>query len=149
MKTTEFRKLIREEARKILKEETPVIDMQMLANVESALPELERLIKNQIGADVKLGAHLKRGGLEIYSNDLTKLLGNTLVKTIFKSIKVRFWGGQVARDGQSIWFNPKLEYVHPSGGSNGTDFIWQSIWYVLEDHGKYKAGEWVTGEVIF
>jgi hypothetical protein len=76
------------------------------------------------------------------------MLGNTLVKTLFTSINVRFWGGTVVRDGNAIWFNPKIEYAHPSGGTNGTDFIWDALWYVLKDHGQYKAGQWVTGRVI-
>jgi len=122
-------------------------------DVKSALPALEKMIKTEIGAPIKLNAELKTGRqgayIEISSGELLGMLGNTLAKTLFSSINVRFWGGTVVRDGNSIWFNPKIQYTHPSGGSNGTDFVWDGLWYILKDHDKYKAGEWVAGRKLF
>jgi hypothetical protein len=58
MKKITFKALVREEIRKVLKEENPSVDVQdfdaIEANVAAALPELETLIKNQIGATIKL-----------------------------------------------------------------------------------------------
>ena len=115
-----------------------------LAGVLSALPELEKLIKKHIGMNVKLQAELKPGRrnsyIQISSGDLIKDYGNNpIVKASFASWKIDFLGGTKNSDNE-IWFNPNCAYTHYSGGSNGTQFIWDSIWY--------KEGKWVEGRVI-
>ena len=69
-------------------------------------------------------------------------LGNTLVKTIFSDIKIDFWGGTKVISANSIWFNPILSYEHPSGGSNGTDFLWDSLWFDLD------TNQWLEGRKL-
>jgi hypothetical protein len=41
-----------------------------------------------------------------------------------------------------IWINPKLEYEHPNGGSNGTDFLWNSLYF------DFKNEKWIEGRSI-
>lgn len=109
--------------------------------VEQALPELENLIKAKLGFKPKLKIEAMGRGMKIKSEDLTHELGKTLVKTLFKSINISIWG-EKAQGEESIWFNTKLEYTHPSGGSNGVDFVWSSLWYKLD------SKQWVEGRLI-
>jgi len=113
---------------------TPYLD-----EVKAALPDLEDLIKKELGFKPKLDVKASRGRLEITSGDIINELGKTLVKTMFVEVTIGFWGGNITKDGKTIWFNPKLWYKHPSGGTNGTDFVWDSLWYDLEKK------EWITG----
>lgn len=115
---------------------------QYLDEVKAALPELENLIKKKLGFKPALNVVNNRGTLQITSGDIINELGKTLVKTIFTKVEIGFWGGNVTRDGDSIWFNPKLWYEHPSGGSNGTDFVWDSLWWDL------NKKTWIEGRSI-
>lgn len=113
-----------------------------LADVQAALPQLEDLIKKKLGFKPSLKADLERGNIRITSSDIINELGKTLVKTIFTKVEIGFWGGNITRDGKTIWFNPKLWYEHPSGGSNGTDFVWDSLWWDID------AKKWIEGRSI-
>ena len=117
---------------------TPYLD-----EVKKALPQLEDLIKKKLGFAPKLSAE-KKGNDRIFigSSDLMNELGKTLVKTLFTKIEIGFWGGNVTSDGKSIWFNPKIWYEHPSGGSNGADFVWDSLWWDL------ASKKWVEGRSL-
>ena len=117
---------------------TPYLD-----EVKKALPQLEDLIKKKLGFAPKLTAD-KKGADRIFiqSSDLMNELGKTLVKTLFTKIEIGFWGGNVTSDGKSIWFNPKIWYEHPSGGSNGADFVWDSLWWDL------ASKKWVEGRSL-
>lgn len=117
---------------------TPYLD-----EVKKALPQLEDLIKKKLGFAPKLTAD-KKGNDRIFiqSSDLMNELGKTLVKTLFTKIEIGFWGGNVTGDGKSIWFNPKIWYEHPSGGSNGCDFVWDSLWWDL------NTKKWVEGRSL-
>lgn len=118
-----------------------------LQNVEKALPELSKLIKKHIGVSPKLLVRFNKGrssnNLKIYGEEnLIKELGNGLVKTIFTEISIDMWGGTMTKDNM-IWFNPKISYQHPGGGSNGTDFIWNGLWFDLANN------KWIEGTKIF
>lgn len=117
---------------------TPYLD-----EVKKALPQLEDLIKKKLGFAPKLTAD-KKGNDRIFiqSSDLMNELGKTLVKTLFTKIEIGFWGGNVTSDGKSIWFNPKIWYEHPSGGSNGADFVWDSLWWDL------TSKKWIEGRSL-
>lgn len=109
--------------------------------VVNALPELEKLIFKYNKLKVKLKAKKSdtRSGIviTIFSDDLTNDL-SPLGKTVFKTIQISFWGGSENQDGD-IWFNPKVSYTHHGGGSNGTDFIWDSLWF------NPKTNKWIEG----
>ena len=117
---------------------TPYLD-----EVKKALPQLEDLIKKKLGFAPKLTAD-KKGNDRIFiqSSELIGELGKTLVKTLFTKIELGFWGGNVTSDGKSIWFNPKIWYEHPGGGSNGADFVWDSLWWDL------SSKKWIEGRSI-
>lgn len=107
------------------------------------LSELEILIEKYLGFRPKLEAFYSERNNKIKIRGTENLVGNlgdTLVKTIFTKINIEFWGGDLVDD-NSIWFNPKLSYEHPLGGSNGTDFLWDSLWFT-------KNNEWVEGRLI-
>lgn len=112
------------------------------------IPALVRLIQKELGFSPKIVIELQKGrngeSLKISSSDnLVKELGNTLVKAIFTEIKIDFWGGTKLTSENKIWFNPKISYTHPGGGSNGTDFLWDSLWFDLD------TNKWITGRKIF
>lgn len=115
-----------------------------LAAVTKALPDLEKLIFNasKVKAKLKARAEDTRSGiiLRIYSDDLSNML-SPLGKTAFSKINISTWGGTVNKDGQ-IWFTPKLSYEHPSGGSNGTDFVWDAIWF------DPNTNKWIEGRKL-
>lgn len=115
-----------------------------IEEIERMLPELEKLIEKRLGCYIKL--HVKTEGREqerikIYSEDVRHLLGDTLVKAVFQSIKVDFWGGVYDTSNNGVQFNPKLSYIHTNGGMNGTDFIWDRLWFI--------DGKWVEGHLLF
>jgi len=114
---------------------------EMLLQVQQALPDLEKLIQKRSGVKVKLMAEMKREKINIHSDNLIGQIG-PLGRTVFKAINVYFWGGDCIEKTNQIWFNPKLSYEHPSGGSNGSDFIWQSLWFKLD------TNEWVEGRLL-
>ena len=117
---------------------------EILSKVQSALPELSELINHKLGFSPKLDAQLSNKRVRIVgTEDLMEQLGDTLVKTLFSKISIYFCGGDVLDDGKQVWFNPNVSYEHPSGGSNGTKFIWDSLWFDLEKN------EWIEGRVIF
>ena len=114
---------------------------EMLLQVQQALPDLEKLIQKRSGVKVKLMAEMKREKINIHSDNLIGQIG-PLGRTVFKAINVYFWGGDYIEKTNQIWFNPKTSYEHPSGGSNGADFIWQSLWFKLDDN------VWVEGRLL-
>lgn len=121
--------------------EAEQISDDILEQVKNALPELEKLILKQSKVKAKLYAEI--GGnknIKITSEDLSNQLC-PLGKTIFTRISIDFWGGILTKDG-TVWFNPKLKYNHPSGGSNGADFIWDSLWYNPE------TSKWIEGRKL-
>jgi len=124
--------------------ESENITPEDLTIILEALPELEKLIFKRIGMKVKLSAELNPGRTDSYirisSGDLMKEYGNNpIVKACFAKWNLYFWGGTKIKDNE-FWFNPKCSYEHPSGGQNGTDFIWDSLWL--------QNGKWVEGRVI-
>lgn len=119
-------------------DEAEKLTQEHLEQVKNALPELEKLILKQSKVKAKLYAEIGRNkNIKITSEDLSNQL-SPLGKTVFTRISIDFWGGMLTKEG-TIWFNPKLEYEHPSGGSNGADFIWDSLWYNLE------TSKWIEG----
>lgn len=123
-----------------LNEGGDTISPEILALVKSKLPELEKLIAKRSGVKTKLSAELdtRSGNIEISSGSLKKQLSN-LGKTVFADINIYFWGGGYNKKHNEVWFNPKVSYSHPNGGSNGADFIWDSLWFVLADN-TWKEG---------
>ena len=121
---------------------------EMLTMVQDKLPELENLIRSALGckSNEKIGLHAEMGRnnkISIYSDDILYMLGTTLVHTLFKEICIDFWGGSYSPKHEKIWFNPNISYKHPGGGSNGTDFIWNNVWF------DPKTQEWEVGRKIF
>jgi hypothetical protein len=138
MKIKKFEEFVNEST-SINEAESPT--QEHLDMVISALPQLEALIEKYGKFKVKLKAELQknRSGetISIFSDDLSSLL-SPLAKMVFAKFNIYFWGGSVTQDG-NIWFNPKVSYEHPMGGSNGTDFIWDSLWFDV------KKGTWIEG----
>jgi hypothetical protein len=111
------------------------------SELQNALPALAELINQELGFTPELNLQSTSYGFSIESIDLLSELGNTLAKTMFTSIKIRMTSDCMVIN-NSIWFNPKLKYEHPKGGSNGTDFIWQHLGFNLDEQ------KWITGKKI-
>lgn len=124
------------------------ISHQTLELVKSCLPALSDIIQKRLGfyAELKVNKseyNIKSYNIKLYSEDnLIEFLGNSLVKTMFSKVQINFWGGTLSEGENKIWFNPKLSYEHPRGGTNGTDFLWNSLWFDLETY------EWIEGDFI-
>lgn len=121
--------------------------------LRNSLPALAELINKELGFAPELKTEFiakkypptigdDKYRVQLSSEELINELGSTLVKTIFSSIKLRCWGGEFVEEGNAVWFNPKLEYTHPNGGSNGTDFMWDSLWY------RVDTCTWIAGRSI-
>lgn len=117
--------------------------------VEKKLSELEKLIKQRLGLQTKLKCKMQKDSIKIFTDDnsLIKSLGTTLVKTLFSDIQIDFWGGSIAKDDKNdklfIWFNPKVSYEHPNGGSNSSDFIWRNLWFDID------GDKWNEDKILF
>ena len=109
----------------------------VLASVIAALPELENAIKNSGGLKVKLKANMNGGNIHIYSdqNFAKKDLGK-MGSMIFDEFEISWWGGSINESNTEVWFNPKVSWSLKSGGTNGADFVWSSVWF------NYETNEW-------
>ena len=101
----------------------------------AALPVLSDKIKSLTGTHVELHLEVGTGKkVEYYrikSNDLSSELKG-FAQAIFEKINFTTWGGEIFKndvDEEMIWFAPKMSYKHFSGGSNGTDFIWGTLYF--------------------
>ena len=107
--------------------------------LEKALPELAAKIESITGCRMELNYNRRKQGEEfcytIFSEDLSNQLCG-ITKPIFKRINFTTWGGTNSGQQSHIWFAPKVEYTHWGGGSNGTDYIWNSLYFNIE------KGEW-------
>lgn len=117
---------------------------EILNKIIEALPDLEKLIEKESKIKSKLQAKILPGRRNDYFEIVSENLINTLSplgKVMFNKIHIEFSGSTGQRDGQ-IWFSSNVRYTHPGGGSNGTTFIWDSIWF---DDNKLS---WITGRKI-
>ena len=118
---------------------------EILEKVNSKLPALEVLISAQTGNTLNLKGKLKvkltgqrEETFSISSSSLKDQLG-PVGHLVFSDINLHFWGGHFNQETNQIWFSPKVSYEHPSGGSNGTDILWESIWFDIETE------SWIPG----
>jgi hypothetical protein len=104
--------------------------METIEKLKNALPRLEAKIKEITGINIELYANVSKNRddedvYQIYSDDLSdKLCG--LSAPIFKTIIFQTWGGIINKENAIVFF-PQVQYTHYSGGSNGTDYIWNMI----------------------
>lgn len=123
--------------------------------IEEALPALEEAIIERLGNDsfvknfdfgLTVEERKDRSGnpaFVISSNNLVELTG-PIGKIIYKEFIFETWGGTKVNDPNEnkIWFNPKFSFEYINGGSNGTDALWSSIWYDIDEY------EWIFGREI-
>jgi hypothetical protein len=117
--------------------------------LRNSLPALAELINKELGfapeLRIEMSINHRYGNqveFSIESNNLINELGNTLVKTIFSTIQIGCWSAPINEEEGLIGFFPRLRYSHPNGGSNGTDFIWNVIYY------KIDTCTWIAGRSI-
>ncbi len=135
-----LQRIIREEIGKALREADgdntiPTIEAAQAAAV-AALPSLAKLIQREVGVPIQLTETMKRGVhgkyMEINSNDLVADTG--IAKHAFKTFNIRLAGGETVQldgDDRYLWFTISCRWDVFSGGSNGTDFIWNGMWFDL------------------
>jgi hypothetical protein len=114
--------------------------MTHLEKLQAALPQLEGKIKSITGGNFKLSAseHTDRMGvqfLKITSEDVAAQLCG-VAAPIFKKINLETWGGGYYAEFEIVHFQPKIQYQHWGGGSNGTDYIWSKLFFDI------ASGEW-------
>lgn len=119
---------------------------EQFEEIVTKLPELEHEIEKVSGVKVSLEAELKQDRLDnnyirIISQDLSDQL-SPLGKQIFSTIKIDTWGGSINKEETKLWINMKISYTHPSGGSNGADFLWANLHYSFIEH------KWIYGRKI-
>jgi len=119
------------------------ISIQIFEQVKSALPTLSDIIYKRLGFYVELKVLHNENNIKLFSEkNLIEYLGDSLVRTMFSKVEINFWGGTLLYNENKIWFNPKLSYDHPRGGSNGTDFLWNSLYFNID------TNEWIEGDFI-
>lgn len=128
------------------KKKTLEFNDDFLKKFNESLKSLENMIEHHLGVRIALGFEVYDDKNYIYitnNDDILPLLGGTLAKTMFKKLSLKMVG-KIATDEMTgvsfIWFYSNLWYEHPSGGRNGTTFIWR--------HLNYVNGKW-DGVTIF
>ncbi len=116
---------------------TPMKEQEILSAITAKMPELTAIIEKELGFAPALIVELKHKQDEPYfqikgTENLINHLGDTLVKTLFTEVEIGFWGGGISADETRVWFNPKIWYRHPGGGSNGTDFLFRNLNFMLD-----------------
>jgi hypothetical protein len=110
-------------------------NQKILGQVTKALPQLQSEIKRIAGVELKLTAILQKTdyygySIRIQSDDFAEKLTG-FAASLFNEIKFKTWGGGIS-DNRELCFFPKIEYSSWSGGSNGMDYIWNTIWFNTE-----------------
>lgn len=111
-------------------------------NENNALESLSNLFSTKLGFKPKLKAAIDRNHIAISGTENLQKYCGKLGKFLFKEITFEFWGGKLTNDKTAIWFSPRVSYTHPSGGSNGINVLWNSIFYNLENN------EWLVKNQI-
>jgi hypothetical protein len=117
---------------------------EILELLESKLPALEKLVKMQFRVDVTFTVKMKEykntPTFEISSRDFSGR--SPMLELMFKEIQFYFWGGEYHEDKEDIYFNPKVFWKSHSNGSNGTDVLWDRIFFDL------TTDSWITSEPL-
>jgi hypothetical protein len=120
-------------------------DSSQFDEMIKALPYLEQLIQREVGFRPKLTAKVTKGRsgdyLEITSEDLVNQLGK-IGGAMFKTLRLRLVGGDEVMKDDSVAFSINMEWSVWSGGTNGTSFVWNSMYYSFDESG------WVAGRKI-
>ena len=105
--------------------------------LDAALPVLAAKIEDITGAIVTLQGNVVKGwdgrySYRFESNDLASQLCG-VSKPIFRTIKITNGGGNFTTDNNKlIWFSPTINYSHYGGGRNGTNYIWEVLFFDVE-----------------
>lgn len=112
--------------------------------VKKNIHKFIKLVKQRIGVKLQQPEFEIRKGRALinFEDELLPYLGNTLVRTMFTSVKLYLWGGRYIEKEGRIWYNPNLHYTHPEGGSNGVKFVWSSLCFDL------KKNKWIEQGII-
>lgn len=123
--------------------DAPLAEAQ--AEILRTLPYLEKLIQKETGMAVKLSGTVRKGRqgdyIVITSQDLTREMGK-VGPVVFKTFQVEIEGGSSIQQDGSLWFRPMVTWSLPQGGTNGAQFIWEALWYSVDESG------WVPGRKV-
>jgi hypothetical protein len=111
-------------------------NQKILEMVTKALPQLQSEIKRIAGVELKLTAILQKTdyygySIRIQSDDFANQFDG-FADSLFDEVKFKPWGGGISSDNRELCFFPKIEFSSWSGGSNGMDYIWNTIWFNTE-----------------
>lgn len=123
--------------------DVPLAEAQ--AEILRTLPYLEKLIQGETGMAVKLSGTKKKGRVADYvlitSQDLTREMGK-VGPAVFSSFRIEIEGGSSIQQDGSLWFRPMVTWSLPQGGTNGAQFIWEALWYSVDESG------WIPGRKV-
>lgn len=113
--------------------------------VINSMGDLEKLIKKESGIAVKLVAskmsHINWHGVRIQSADLSRGLG-PVGQTIFSSFQIKIDGGGIIYQNSVLRFEPEIAWQTTNGQWNGTPFIWDFLWYNVDEEA------WILGNKV-
>jgi len=134
MKIQSFAEFVNESNNSNVFEESTVdITSEDISKLQSALPDLEKLIFKTSKVKVKLTATQSPNfskSISIESEDLLKD-GSVIDKAMFTSLKLRMNGGKFT-DGVYSFVNISFKFELKSRGSNGVSALWSGIWWDSE-----------------
>jgi hypothetical protein len=99
-------------------------DFQVISN---SLNLLENEIEKHLNFKPSLTLILEDKYIKIHSDNLKDELGNTLVNSLFKNIRIEFTGSMMSSPENMYWFTSNLRYEHINSGTNGVNFLWYNI----------------------
>lgn len=127
--------------------ESTEYSVDYLDDVVNHIDELVDIICTETGINkkkLKLTVGRSRNDISIESNNLVEFFGE-LGPLMFKEINLITWQGKLyERDGEKyIYFNPKWAFSFHSGGSNGTDALFNGIRFIVGEN------KWVVGSRLY
>ncbi|WP_296864556.1 hypothetical protein [uncultured Methanobrevibacter sp.] len=105
---------------------------EQFQTVVDHIGELEKEFEKELKFKVKLNVEKEPRKIVISSDDILHNSKDPILNAIFKEMTIDFWGGNYNENENCFWFNPKIMYKHYGGGSNGTQFLWNNIWFLLD-----------------
>ena len=137
-----LKKIINSEIKSLLKEDEMMGEMDLRTVVTNAIIELEKIIKQKTGIQVKFSQENSRS-YDFVSQDLVSQSGVT-GKSLFKSLIIKLANQDnniqdtFENPDSMLGFSANFRYEHPGGGSNGHNLFRNSYIYLTP-----STGEWI------
>jgi len=137
-----LKKIINSEIKSLLKEDEMMGEMDLRTVVTNAIIELEKIIKQKTGIQVKFSQENSRS-YDFVSQDLVSQSGVT-GKSLFKSLIIKLANQDnniqdtFENPDSMLGFSANFRYEHPGGGSNGYNLFKRPYISLIP-----STGEWI------